>query len=204
MVQFNVPPSPTTYSLLLQICLKGQSDRALEYNLPDPSAFEEGTVAHEELLVERRYISEMTWLEKRRKLLWQGPDPTRMDKPERGAWFGSAEFEIAWGFYLDAEARGITIPRQGLDALVKVSPARRSTSSQSALLTASAYVVVLAALTYSPFPYLPRHASADSLIDLSYRAIPRAGPSSVHLHPTSLQLSDRRACGRRPDPLALR
>lgn len=122
MVSFNIPPTPLTYSLLIQICLLTQSNRSIERILAadDPTDLEEGSQAAEEIRLEREYIQSMTWLERRRKLLWQGADPTGMNMPVRGAWFGSAEFEIGWGFYLDAEARGIKVPREGLDALMKV------------------------------------------------------------------------------------
>lgn len=188
MVHHNVPPSAMTYSLLIQICLKAQSDRALEYNLPDPSELPEGSVALEELLVEKRYLSEMTWLERRRRLLWQGLDPTQRDKPERGAWFGSAEFEIAWGFYLDAEARGITIPRPALDALIKVGPLlARSRSSDNQLLTAISFPLpqlshIHPSLTSRVTPLLTATATSPSaqsleLALLPYISIPRKSES---------------------------
>jgi hypothetical protein len=93
MKHLGVQPNGTTYSTLLLICLRSQDERA---------AASASLAPH--------------WLEARQRLLQSTGETT----PE--ARFGSYEWELGWGFWKDAEAKGVEVPAEGKDALMKVSP----------------------------------------------------------------------------------
>jgi hypothetical protein len=142
MAALGLKPSASTYGLLLQICLAEQDDRlahiddvALQTAARrdyegdvDPERVADFRPSEADRL--RKLFETASWQERRPDLLIQhkrmvGEDTREMDT----AWYGSAEWEVAWGLYEDAKVRGVQLNRDALNALMKlafISPELRS------------------------------------------------------------------------------
>lgn len=127
MAALNVTPNKQTYSLLIQICLATQDDRlahaddialqkAAQRDLEGQSCFE---FEADRL---RKLIESSSWME-RRPTLFQQHKRLQTDSTREidSAWYGSTEWEVAWGLYEDAKLRGIKVDRVTLDSLIKLS-----------------------------------------------------------------------------------
>jgi hypothetical protein len=127
MTALNVSPNKRTYSLLIQICLATQDDRlahtddialqkAAQRDLEGQSSFE---FEADRL---RKLIESSSWMERRPSLFQQHKRlQTDSTREIDSAWYGSTEWEVAWGLYEDAKLRGVKVDRVTLDSLIKLS-----------------------------------------------------------------------------------
>lgn len=124
MTASDVRPSGQTYDLLIQSCLAAQDDRLAA--LPEGVLQRDSVRETEDGVIESVRV-DLSWLEQRRRLFL----PWKVDNSQTGVWFGSAEWEIGWGLFLDANKSGVRLSRVGLDALMKVTCSSLSVSQLS-------------------------------------------------------------------------
>lgn len=142
MATLDLKPSTDTYRLLLQICLAEQDDRLAHVDAVvlqvaadrdfdnNPGLRREGDFQPSEADRLRKLLETASWQERRPDLLVQHKRVQGEDTKERqSAWYGSTEWEVAWGLYEDAKVRGVHLDRDALNVLMKlafISPLLRS------------------------------------------------------------------------------